>query len=134
MTTSHAPVLVLKSREWSKTLFTFLQRQQYVSKDFGFQHAICTIYFVFFFFSFPDLSPNDIQDAVNIFQVKYTPFEEVWARLQEQYGRESKNYSHILRLHINTWTFTVLKYTWVHSPLRYRYHQQWVMNDSLPPK
>lgn len=34
-------------------------------------------YILFFFFFFPDLSPNDIQDAVNIFQVKYTPFEEV---------------------------------------------------------
>lgn len=57
--------------------------------------------FVFLFF-FLYLSPNDIQDVVNIFQAKYTPFEEVWARLQKQYGRESKNYSHILRLDMNT--------------------------------
>lgn len=100
----------------------------------GFWIPACYMHHILCLLFFSDLSPNDIQDAANIFQVKYTPFEEVWARLQEQYRTESKNYSHIFRLHINTWTFTVFKYTWLHSLLRYRYHQQWVMNDSLLPK
>lgn len=67
------------------------------------------MYFAFF----PVLYLSDFQD-VNIFQAKYTPFEEFWARLQEQYRKKkkSKAYTDMLWIYINTWSFIVIKFTW----------------------